>query len=111
MIIKHLWEPADIRPGMWLIRESAADVAKNRTFACSVAYKIGWSHEPYVGGEKVKILYHRVAITDGMIDVGVSAVVLVNKLNADSCGYRPMTQDEIFICIKALERQNVPDLL
>lgn len=86
-------EPDDLSGGgQMIIRNSFsanASASADWGFASSVAYKIGWiSHMP-------KNKACKISLSDGMVVVYESDQELIESLNEDPVGYRPMTQKEI----------------
>ena len=75
-----------------IVRNSMSPYSDNYDFGLSVSYKVGWrSQARRDGGHKVCLI----ALSDGMITSYESEQALVDHLNNDKFGFRPMTSDEI----------------
>ena len=100
---KYLWAPEDIKAGRYIIRESSPQNNDNIRFACSVAYKIGFTFSPDPGKPNTFAL---VSITDGLISSIGSKQEMADELNNDKFGFRPLKQKDLLQCIAHLKSQN-----
>lgn len=90
MKIKFIWEVSDIECGMYFIKNSSPLGSADLSFASTVCFKLGFLH---TDGEKSYVLISM--MTDGMVYKKMETKEdVVNMLNEESFGYRPLTKDE-----------------
>ena len=100
MKTRNIWEVSDIVCGSYVCRESWPEDSEDIGGLCSVTYKLG-----YMGGGSSYCMC-KVAITDGLVldypstekDIlkrGNAKEVLVEALNSDIEGYRPLTDVQV----------------
>ena len=80
--------------GQVVVRDSFTRGSKAYEFGASVAYKVGW-----VSGI-TSTQFSLVALTDGMTTLFGGIQKLVDHLNNDECGFRPLEPDELVEIIK-----------
>lgn len=109
--MRNNWEEKDIKPGRYIIRESSPVNSEDISFASSVTYKIGFVRPGRSQFDKTVLKlfgksYALISITDGMTFPYKTMGSLVDRLNTDDYGYRPLTQEELKAQIEYLEVMN-----
>lgn len=97
MKTKVQFSPIDITAkgcGQMIVRDSFPRGSKDYQFGASVAYKVGW----LVGSKSTR--YTLVALTDGMTIVFDGIKNLIDYLNNDEEGFRPLEPAELVEIIK-----------
>lgn len=104
--MKYIWEEKDINAGRYICRESWPEDSDDIGGLCSVTFKMG-----FITGASVCMCL--VAITDGMVshypqygDKANAITRLVEHLNSDKYGYRPLTHKQVMRRMEYLESIN-----
>jgi len=85
---RHIFEIGDFdNGGKMIVRNSSPSGSSDVGFMASVSYKIGYILSPEGS-------VARIALTDGQVIPFIDEKELVDALNSDSWGYRPMTDEE-----------------
>ena len=105
LIRKYVWEVDDIEPGQIVTRLTSPPNSDNLSFMASVSYKICWHGH----GDKQK--WAKVAVTDGMIFMYESKKRLIDALNTDDHGYRPILIDDYIRMMSYLRDQAAPRII
>ena len=94
--MKNLFTEQELQSGLFLVRNDAGKPFKDLGFARTVTFKVGFSHDSEMKYGLSSVL------TDGFY-VGVAKTLkeLVEHLNNNEFGYRPLTKDELFQLINS----------
>ena len=84
MKIRHEFEPGDFEGGGQMIVRNSNDLSVD--FMSSIAWKIGFENK---SGNRCMV-----SLADGLVLLFAGEQELIDKLNNDKSGYRPMTEDE-----------------
>lgn len=82
------WDADDIKAGMYVIKNSSPIGTTDLGFARTVTYKIGWNCK---GDKSFGMI---ACLTDGMFFSIGDKYAMVDHLNDDEFGYRPLTKPE-----------------
>jgi len=94
--MKTIFTEKEIECGMFIIRNSSLKKSNDLSFARTVTFKIGFSHE---SEKKYGICNF---LTDGFyVGIAKDKKDLCEWLNNDEIGYRPLTKDEVIEMIKS----------
>lgn len=96
--MKNIWKVEDITAGLFIIKESSTKKAKDLSFARTVTFKIGWENEKGSPYGLINIM------TDGWYYRIGDKKALVDHLNKDEYGYRPLTKKEMFEMLESSDQ-------
>lgn len=100
MKIKFIWELSDIVSGIYFIRQTSPIDSKDLSFACTVSFKLGFLHD---GSEQPWVLIS--VLTDGMVYAKMANKEdVLNMLNNDEHGYRPLTKSEYMAMLESTDQ-------
>ena len=95
--MKQIFETNDLKVGMFLINNSAGESLTDLSFALTVVFKIGFSHDS-------KLKYGLCSVlTDGFyVGIANSLDKLADYLNNEKgSGYRLLTKEELLLLVNS----------